>query len=50
MLQFTTAIWKQLRFQAGLLAGAAPSFMNNPASPQGNPLLAGIGTLTGYLS
>jgi hypothetical protein len=42
--------YQQLQFQAGLLAGAAPSFMNNPASPQGNPLLAGIGTLTGYLS
>jgi hypothetical protein len=42
--------YQQLKFQAGLLGGVAPSYFQNPASQQGNPLLAGIGALGGYLS
>ena len=42
--------YQQLQFQAGLLGGVAPSYFQNPASQQGNPLLAGIGALSGYLS
>ena len=42
--------YEELRFQAGLLGGVAPSYFQNPASQQGNPLLAGIGALSGYLS
>jgi len=40
--------YQQLQFQAGLLGGAAPSFMAGPTSTAGNPLLAGIGALGGY--
>ena len=40
--------YQQLQFQAGLLGGAAPSFMQSPATSMGNPLLAGIGALGGY--
>ena len=40
--------YEQLRFQAGLLAGAAPSFLSAPTTQMGNPLLAGIGALGGY--
>ena len=40
--------YQQLQFQAGLLGGAAPSFMTGPTTQQGNPLLAGIGALAGY--
>jgi len=42
--------YQQLQFQAGLLGGVAPSYLQSPASEQGNPLLAGIGALGGYLS
>ena len=42
--------YQQLQFQAGLLGGVAPSYFQSPASEQGNPLLAGIGALGGYLS
>lgn len=40
--------YQQLQFQAGLLGGAAPSFMTAPTTSAGNPLLAGIGALGGY--
>jgi hypothetical protein len=40
--------YQQLSFQAGLLGGAAPSFMQAPTTSMGNPLLAGIGALGGY--
>jgi hypothetical protein len=42
--------YEELKFQAGLLGGVAPSYFQNPATQQGNPLLAGIGALSGYLS
>jgi len=41
--------YDQLTYMSGLLGGAAPSFMRNPATEQGNPLLAGIGALGGFL-
>jgi len=41
--------YQQLQFQSQLLGGAAPSFMYKPATQQGNPLLAGIGALGGYV-
>ena len=40
--------YQQLNFMGGILGGAAPSFMQSPASYQGNPLLQGIGALAGY--
>ena len=42
--------YQQLSFMGNLLGGAAPSFMQAPTSTAGNPLLAGIGALGGYLS
>lgn len=40
--------YQQLQFMSGILGGAAPSFMFAPSTPQGNPLLQGIGALAGY--
>ncbi len=40
--------YQQLSFQAGLLGGAAPSFMQASAPGMGNPLLQGISALGGY--
>ena len=40
--------YDQLTFQAGLLGGAAPSFMSPSTPGMGNPLLQGINALAGY--
>lgn len=40
--------YQQLQFQAGLLGGAAPSFMAPGTPGMGNPLLQGISALGGY--
>jgi hypothetical protein len=41
--------YQQLGFQADLLGGVSPAYLQSPATTAGNPLLAGIGALGGFL-